>query len=246
MALLPQEMVTRIGRAYTAGQQWLVAQGESDPESVEVALAAENHRWFWKPKTVRTIILANLRQPTTQAELGNRVKVAWVNHHGHRPADSFVRELYCLGYGEPELVPSLSVENNEADLALWHVLRELTEFDDLIHRSTLVQRLEWKIRLLRRLDALGIWIVEASLHGGRGERPLLRAWWEKYGHYLHEENHHPRLVAFGKTLFDELQAEDIPVDDFVYHPRGISQPNQRQHQEDALRLIARLAAAPQN
>ena len=195
MAVLPQEMVTRIGRAYASGQKWLVRQGEKDPESVEVALAVESHRWFWKPKNVRTIILTNIRELTTQTELAHRVKVNWVNHNDRSPANSFVRDLYCMGFGEPELVPTLPEEVSQADMSLWHVLAELSEFEDLPPKANLLQRLEWKVRLLRRLDTLGIWIVEASLHGGRGERPLLYSWWEHYGTYVHEAENNPRTVA---------------------------------------------------
>lgn len=245
MAVLPQEMVTRIGRAYALGQKWLIEQGEQDPESVEVALAVEAHRWFWKPPVVRTLLLTNQRKLTTQDELGNRVKSGWINHHGSKPADSFVRDFYCLGYGEPDLVPTLDPSQNEPDLSLWHPLCVLADFEDLPPRASLAQRLEWKVRLLRRLEDLGVWVVESTLHGGRGERQLLRAWWEKYGSFLHEDAGSPRMVAFGKTLYDELQAAGITPDDFVYHPRGIHQPSQQQHQEQALRHIQRLSAAPQ-
>lgn len=246
MAVLPQEMVTRIGRAYAEGQKWLVAQGEQDPESIEVALAVEAHRWFWQPKAVRTVILANQRECTLQSELSHRVKTAWLTKEGQCPANAFVRDLYCLGNGEPEIVPTLDPALNHADQTLWYALAELAAFDDLAPKATLVQRLEWKVRLLRRLDALGVWVMETSLHGGRGERPLLRAWWEKYASYAIEDLNRPLLVAFGKTHYDELQASGIPVNDFVYHPRGIKNPSERQHQEQAIRHIHRLSPAPQN
>lgn len=245
MAVLPQEMVTRIGRAYSAGQQWLMSQGESDSESVEVALAVEAHRWFWKPAVVKTVLITNLRGHTVPSDLGNRVKVGWIKQNNSSPPDSFVRSFYCLGYGEPEIA-AIDAEANKSDLMVWHALAELAEFDELPHRADLLRRLEWKVRLLRRLDKLGLWVWDATLHGERGERSLISINWENYLSRLVESLDSPQIVAFGKTLNDELLAAGVPVEDFVYHPKGVIDPQQRQHQETVKQQIHHLSPARQN
>lgn len=245
MALLPQEMVTRIGRAYSAGQQALNALQIPNPESIEVALAVEAHRWFWKPQIVRTIILSNHREATSQKELGNTVKISWAKLNDQTPPNSFARTSYCLGYGEPILVPSLDESANLGDQAIWFTKAEIAEIESPITKLLDMQRLEWKYRILKKLYSRGIWLMDVSLFGDRGERELITSWYELYGSRVIENFESPRIVAFGKTLFEELQSIGIPVDDFIYHPKGLRQDDQKSHQAQALQSIHRLTSAPQ-
>lgn len=238
-------MVTRIGRAYSAGQQALLRLEIQNPESIEVALAVEAHRWFWKPQNIKTIIFANSREITSQAELGHQVKVSWAKLDSQTPPNSFVRSLYCLGFGESYLVPSLDEDLNAGDQALWYSLAEMAEVEIPVSKQETLQRLEWKFRLLRKMVQRGIWLMDVSLHGGRGDRELISAWYEHYGSRVIENLESPSLVAFGKSLYDELQATGIKVDDFVYHPRGLREDEQKVHQIEAMKRIHSLTSVPQ-
>jgi hypothetical protein len=72
---------------------------ELEPASVLQAVAA--HRDYWRPKTVRVLLLAESHVMTREAELASGVSLA---RFGHPDAPSeFVRLVYCLGYGEAGL-----------------------------------------------------------------------------------------------------------------------------------------------
>ncbi|MDI9635644.1 hypothetical protein QPK87_13740 [Kamptonema cortianum] len=244
MAVLPQEMVTRVARAYAAGQIWLQSQGIQDEESVDVALAAASLRWFWKPREVNTLLLTNLRDFTETAELNFRVKSNWLTIDGDSPPDAFIRMPYCIGYGEPELVPGLSPDKNRAPHSTWQTLADLTQREHLIVDAPLLDRLEWKVRTLKELRSRGIWMLDATMHAGRTDRGLIQIWWERIGSLIYEEEHKPLIVTYGRGLYDDLLAVGAPAADFLYHPQGLASPSQRDHQQAAVDHIRRLTPNP--
>ena len=63
---------------------------------------AEAHRAFWRPRSVRVIVLAESHVYTTAEETTLVVTVPW-RARWNAPT-GFVRLVYCVGYGEPELV----------------------------------------------------------------------------------------------------------------------------------------------
>lgn len=230
MAVISQEQITRVGRAFLQGQLWMKGQGVLHSETVDVALASESYRYFWRPKNVHTLLLMPREAATSPSELGLRVKSDWVKLDDCRSPNAFVRSPYCLGYGEPEIVPGLTDGPSERNPAYWNVLADLvqrpysTEVD-------LVTRLECKVKILKELVRLGIWITHPSLHAGQCDRTLLQAWWNGPGQACYEDSGQPLIVAYGRGLYDDLSACGVPVADYLYHPQGVHSIEQVEHQK---------------
>ncbi len=242
MATMPQEMVTRMSRAHHQGQILLESSGSAMIESVDVALAAEAHRWFWQPGEVQTLLVAESRGFTTQAELAWRSKLAWLIESGSVPPDSYVRFPYCLAYAEPGICPSAAEQH--AKPSLWSLWASLTGIELPLSRRGLVDRLEARVLILRRLKTLGIWMVDANLHGlaappGDGHlRPdLYKCWWEGYGSWLHESLGSPRIVVVGKGLHHQLSDLKIPISDWLYATPALAHPEQVELQSQTVRRV---------
>lgn len=249
MPILPQEMVTRIGRAHLEGQRLLVAAGVDAREPLEVALAVEAHRWFWKPDRVRTLLLADTRRMTTAHELAQTIKSQWMKVDGCCAPNSFVRSVYCLGYGEPQIAPHLAPEANRGLGCPWDLFGELAETGRTPDRKEgLMPRLEWKVKTLMGLRSRGIWMMDVSLHGrASGDEELdslgpdfYRAWWNGYGEWVHSYEGRPEVVAVGKGLHQDLLDAGIPVQEWLYLPSVLRRPEQQEHQTQAVRRILHL------
>lgn len=246
MAVLPQEVVTHIGRAYALGRACLREKGIAEEESVDVALAAEAHRWFWKPPQVKTLVLGVFRCLSTQEELSHRCKTRFALTNGTTPPDSFVRSPYCLAFGEPALCPSLNPEDNTAPLLCWDVFGDLAGTGDCPVDEDLVKRLEWKVKTLRAMAQRGIWCLDATLHPTHDDDCLLETAWEKVSRIVWEDEQRPHLICVGKTLHSKLASVGVPLDDWLYHPNRISQETQKVHQETVLRRIVTTNPASQH
>lgn len=236
MAVISQEQITRVGRAFLQGQLWMEGQQIFHPESVDVALAAESYRYFWRPRQVGTLLLIPRDVATLPSELGCKVKSGWVKVDGSQSPNGFVRSAYCLGFGEPEIVPGLPSAATERNPAFWHTLADLVQ-RPYSASLDLIPRLESKVKILHELYRLGIWIGHPSFHAGQCNRPLLDLWWKGSGQSTYEESGRPLIVAYGRGLYDDLTACDIPVADYLYHPQGLHTDEHVAHQR---RIVERV------
>ena len=77
-------------------------------DSLNVVKTVEEYRQFWKPKTVKVILLAESHVFTTQDEYNLKLNEYWIQKLlGSESMDyprNFVRFVYCLGYGEKRLL----------------------------------------------------------------------------------------------------------------------------------------------
>lgn len=242
MAVLPQEIVTLVSRAYARGTSLLDDLKIKRPESVEIALAAASHRWYWRPDKLKTILFADARDITSSEELACQCKVSWLKIDGESPPNSFVRLPYCLAYGEPDLVPGIAKQDNKCPLHLWDLFGDLTERGDCPYEAKLVDRLAWKVKTLTDLKARGIWVVDPTHFPGQNHPELIRIWWEGAGRGATESDQ-PLLVAYGKSYFDLLKQGGIPVDDWLYHPQHRKTDQAVDHDRKLFKVIHKLSTA---
>lgn len=69
---------------------------------------AEEHRAYWRPERVRVVLLAVSHAYTSVPELERRIILAGMP--GNDLPRGFVRLVYCLGYGENELLDRPIIE----------------------------------------------------------------------------------------------------------------------------------------
>jgi hypothetical protein len=138
-------------------------------EPVEATKNVERHRWFWRPGQPRLILLAESHVHTTAPEATCLVRSS--DLPGGIPTE-FVRLVYCLGYGESGLLDRQAVGKNTGTPQFWQILASCLrtvnsryDFRDIQSSQTrnLKHRVDNKIRVLERLQAEGIWLVDASI-----------------------------------------------------------------------------------
>ena len=139
-------------------------------ESFDAITKLEQHRWFWRPKRPRLILIAESHVYTSDADLGvtiNQSEIAPLIRPGQPlPPSEYVGLVYCLGYGETKLL-----FNRHAEFST----RSTWQFWDLFGRvagtgkqprasagTSFRERLEWKIGTLTRLRKIGVWLLDAS------------------------------------------------------------------------------------
>ncbi len=132
-------------------------------ESAEVLAAVAAHRAYWRPAEVQLLILSESHVWTREAEIAASVPLE-VFGHAAAPA-AFARLVYCLGYGERDLVQGRAHPNWGSpqfwkllaaglDPALGARVVERTEPD-------LLRRIAAKLRVLEKLKARGVWLLDA-------------------------------------------------------------------------------------
>jgi hypothetical protein len=141
----------------------------SDAEPLDVLRRAEEHRSYWRPERVKVVLLAESHVYTTPEELARTISLPT-----SAPVDlprGFVRLVYCLGYGENRLL-NRSIESpaNTGTPQFWKIFYSCAnpivtngDFAPILASTLAAQRISNKIMLLRRLQELGVWLLDASL-----------------------------------------------------------------------------------
>jgi hypothetical protein len=132
-------------------------------ESAAVLAAVAAHRAYWRPAKVRLLILSESHVWTREAELAATVPLG-VFGHEHAP-QSFARLVYCLGYGERDLVQG-RVQGNFGSPQFWKLLAAGLDpgLGSLVVERTepdLLMRIAAKLQLLEGLKARGVWLLDA-------------------------------------------------------------------------------------
>jgi hypothetical protein len=198
-------------------------------EGLAVAKAVEYLRTAWRPKQVRIILLAESHVWTGENEITSSVR------QPDGSSTAFVRFVYCLGYGEPQLVDP-QVRPNSGTPQYWRL------FHDAIHGPGVPlntgepdsqRRVQNKWVLLHELRAAGIWLVDASiialyrqgerLANGGGYREVLKACWTSYVGGVVAECSPSAVLIVGKAVNDaigEYVRRQFPAVDVVNQPNA--------------------------
>jgi hypothetical protein len=165
-------------------------------EPLEVLERVEEHRVYWRPAKVRVVLLAESHVYTTSSEMERRLRRT-LDLPTELPK-GFVRLVYCLGYGENELLDE-RISKNDGTPQFWKIFKScLTEVGQQPDFSTLqrspntgaVLRLREKLAVLVALRDHGVWLVDASVAAlyrpeqspltAKQKMSALRASWDGY------------------------------------------------------------------
>lgn len=167
--------------------------GDVDP--IECVLAVERHRRYWRPAKPKVILLAESHVLTDTEDLRPMRGCSLPSFHGI--PDTYVRFVYCLGYGEDRFVGA-PVAKNRGTPQFWKILwaclhrvNAESDFSDLLaSRTEFESRIETKRGLLESLRDRGVWLVDASvlaLYRPGGAKPsreqrteAIRLSWDHY------------------------------------------------------------------
>jgi len=194
-----------------------------------VVKSVNDHRNFWKPNKVKVLLLAESHVYTTITEYDNIMRYDGLAELIGCPTN-YVRLVYCLGYGEKDLV---KLTANSGTPQYWKIFAACvnqnfySEVGKILISKTpnFNQRLHNKISLLEKLKEKGIWLVDASivaLYNDTIKPPpkimtdVLRISWEQHVSKVIHEAKLDKIIVIGKgvskDLEDELEKTNIHVD----------------------------------
>ncbi len=235
----------------------LLHNGRMELEPDDVAVAVERHRWYWRPAHVKVALVAESHVYTSRDDLNT--KLDYPNHDGFvelrdAPRD-FVRLIYCLGYGQRELLPhsATSQQRKGGTPQYWTVFSELAGTSGSKPQTgQWADRVKWKIETLQALQDRGIWLLDASLHAiyapahtqtqdqsvlmsAKGEnrisyataRELHLAWWQYYGKPLMTDLGDPPIWCIGKSVYGALSSLETDTKRRIDLRNWMYQPNAR-------------------
>ena len=194
-------------------------------DSLDVVKQVEEYRQFWKPDETSVILLAESHVFTDRQDYEIRCDSSVLHEIIPNYPLCFVRFVYCLGYGEDELLTekrtgrkntgtpqywktfSTCVAENENDLGFHAILKTKT--------PSLIQRLRNKVNVLQKMRCHGIWLLDASVVGlyGSGKKnqrfieKILEICWEKYIANTISESNPKHIIIIGKGVSDILYAK---------------------------------------
>jgi hypothetical protein len=223
--------------------------GESR-ESIEVVRRVQNHREFWKPRKVKVILLAESHVYTTKEESNIQLNLKLIGLPNY--PRNYIRLVYCLGYGENNLVTD-KIYDNAGTPQFWriffsccHNVQSNLDFEPILKRTTSFQdRLVNKIILLKQLRDMGIWLIDASIvslyrnplvNNPRTKRRIISVCWNDYIGSLLNSLKPKHIICIGKgigkVLMHDVRHLGVPF-------TIISQPQARLKSEEHLQNYRR-------
>lgn len=210
-------------------------------EPFEALERAEAHRAFWRPPTVSVVLLAESHVFTGAADLERRIVRLPGAPVGIPPG--FVRLVYCLGYGENDILDRrISEPPNAGTPQFWRIFascidgsQRSADFRANLGSSVPSHvRVANKMALLGRLRDAGVWLLDASpaaLYGPGGSKPSSRVidqaidlGYELHVRYAIEAARPSEIICVGKGVGDVLAARLRRIGATI---TVVSQPNAR-------------------
>lgn len=135
-------------------------------ESPQYLASVAAWREAWRPEKVRVLLVAESHVAEEAGDASVRVVVR-APSRTELPS-SFCRLVYCLGYGE-DGVCSPPPTRNAGTWQFWDILGAIAGGPNPTQprkdRSTLSDRLRWKLDVLTWLRRHGVWLVDACVAG---------------------------------------------------------------------------------
>ena len=210
-----------------------------DPESFEVAVEVEKHRWYWKPMHPKLVLVGESHVLRTEQDRNllldaGAIKTFLCADASALP-DRFVRLVYCLAYGESRLITTVLPQwRNRGTPPFWDLFGRVTFRGPQPRQETgdaFNDRMQWKVETLREMHRMGIWLLDASAHAiyrGQGSRlpfeiqnSLHQQWWKGYGRHVLHSCEGAKIWVIGKSVFQCLNSlYDWKCDGWIHQPNA--------------------------
>ncbi len=212
----------------------------SSTEPLDVLRRTEEHRSYWRPERVKVILLAESHVYTAPGELTRTTTLPVLEPPGL--PSGFVRLVYCLGYGENQLLDRpIKAPSNSGTPQFWKIfyscvnpVRANDDFVGIQSGVPLVDRIANKIAVLQRMRELGVWLVDTSLAAlyqpGQIKPPAkilaacLQTSWDHHVGEVIKAAAPARLICIGKGVASALSDRLQP---FSARLTVVAQPNAR-------------------
>jgi len=150
----------------------------SEIESLKIVECVNKYREYWRPKKIKVVLLAESHVFTLESHIKSKIKKNYIDFLNLTDyPENFVRFVYCLGYGENEILDDGDTQvnfKNSGTPQYWKVffsclnnIEKNSDFKPILKKgiSDVLERLRNKIKLLENLKKNGIWLMDASIVG---------------------------------------------------------------------------------
>lgn len=208
----------------------------------------EHYRNYWKPEKVNLLLLAESHVHTSQSE--RSITFGSISELNGYPSN-YVKFVYCLAYGEPQLIKHRNQPKRDGTPQFWKLLfscinqvnNTTTSFRPILKTGTrnFNQRLANKIQLLIDLKKNGVWLVDTSIAAIYGnpnqvsekeKMSILKTSWDCYVKNLVIQCNPTCIIVIGKRV-DSIVASDL-TKHFNGRYRTLHQPQARLSSKEQL------------
>lgn len=184
-------------------------------DSLDVVKQVEQYRQFWRPEEAKVILLAESHVYTTEEEFASECNRFALNNFIQNYPTHYVRFVYCLGYGEPDILNKQLESNRGRTSQFWKIFSSCVAKNDadlgfqgiLTGKTQLHQRLRNKVSILQEMRRRGIWLVDASIVGIYGavkkqkvKETIITTCWDAYIKNVIFESYPKHIIVIGKGV----------------------------------------------
>jgi hypothetical protein len=222
-------------------------------DSLEAVTQVEMHRQFWKPNITNVVLLAESHVYTDKKDTEIKMKKSTLSKLPENYPSSFVRFVYCLGYGENDILTKKPSRRNSGTVQFWKIFCSCIAennanlgFEKVLKRRTkLGERLQNKLNVLQQMKEKGIWLLDASIvglygnevkRGSRKYRQILEICWENYLKKIVEAAQPKQIIIIGKKVEESLQTR---LNQLEIQYETIDQPQTHLKREQQIRNYQR-------
>jgi hypothetical protein len=188
-----------------------------DIEEYESVELVETLRRYWKPKNVKTILLAESHVYTGPE--CREIKLPKISKLPGYP-EQYAKFVYCLGYGEKKLTnnPSHPTAGTPQFWKIFYSCINKTQsnldFSPILGKTYFTDRLENKINLLFEMKRRGIWLVDTSIiplyrngvkPSSRDMKSIINTSWDNYTREVVRASEPEHIIIIGKGVANSIQ-----------------------------------------
>lgn len=188
-------------------------------DSLDVVKQVEEYRQFWKPVHTNVVLLAESHVYTNDQDHKTECRRQLLNNFLPNYPTRYVRFVYCLGYGENEIL-NQKLENNSGTPQYWKIFSSCISKNEhdlgsqriLKTKTPLPQRLRNKIAVLQEMRKKGIWLLDASIvgiyrakHNHKTKEEIIKVCWDEHLKNVITELHPKYIIVIGKGVGDILR-----------------------------------------
>lgn len=221
-------------------------------ESLETAILVDKIRNFWKPNKIKTLLLAESHVFTPDED----TNITFTNlfHQFTGLVDypnQFANFVYCLGYGEKNVLNSKTKSKNAGTWQFWQLFNSIFENKYKVLFNTepdYQKRILQKILLLTEMRERGIWLLDCSILAvyNNGNKPpkkemstILSHSFSNYCKPIIKQEQPENVIVIGKTVFDVIKKVNHEINisqwDWIHQPNAMVSNADRKTLEDVLK-----------
>ena len=221
-------------------------------DSLGVVKQVEEYRQFWKPTpTACVILLAESHVYTKEGEFASECNRFALNNFIQNYPTHYVRFVYCLGYGERDIL-NKELESNSGTPQFWKIFssciakdcknRNDLGFGKILKSETPITsiRLRNKVNVLQEMKNRGIWLLDASIVGiyksetkmsQEVKEKIITTCWDAHIENVILESQPKHIIVIGKGVEKILKQS---LDSLRISYTALPQPQRRGTSEEQL------------